>query len=328
MNGCLAGNGQQWLQHAVLQPVGEGRTRGGQRVYPLCRQLQAKAVFLGRSNNQQPIKAAGGRACGSGAHWCWWLWPALVDDKEQVTLKWQSDASQASWLHRWASARLIWMRLAVQYRELRQRGEKLPGFQKAVLGSNAKAMLDDALLRIVADHFQLDETMRDAASFTARLQQHSGDLVPVADKRLKLISDMLSERADLDRTLNRNFPLAWAHAHRDIKAQLDALMGEGFLRQTPAPWLDELPRYLKGIRLRIDKLGGQIGKDRATVAELDALWQQYQARAAGRPLWQQPEPLVRYRFMLEEYRVSVFAQQLGTRMPVSDKRLREQWQLC
>ena len=119
------------------------------------------------------------------------LWPALVDDKEQVTLKWQSDASQAGWLHRWASARLIWMRLAVQYRELRQRGEKLPGFQKAVLGSNAKAMLDDALLRIVADHFRLDEPIRDAATFAARLQQHSGDLVPVADKRLKLISDML-----------------------------------------------------------------------------------------------------------------------------------------
>ncbi|MDF1629470.1 MAG: ATP-dependent RNA helicase HrpA [Alcanivoracaceae bacterium] len=256
------------------------------------------------------------------------LWPALVDDKEQVTLKWQSDAAQAGWLHRWATARLIWMRLAVQYRELRQRGEKLPGFQKAILGSNAKAILDDALLRIVADHFQLDEPIRDAQSFAARLQQHSGDIVPVADKRLALISEVLSERADLQRSLNRNFPLAWAHAHRDISAQLDALMGEGFLRQTPAPWLDELPRYLKAIRLRIDKLGGQIGKDRATVAELDALWQQYQARAAGRPLWQQPEPLVRYRFMLEEYRVSLFAQQLGTRMPVSDKRLREQWQLC
>jgi ATP-dependent helicase HrpA len=65
-------------------------------------------------------------------------------------------------------------------------------------------------------------------------------------------------------------------------------MGDGFLRQTPPPWLDELPRYLKGIRLRIDKLGGQIGKDR----------------------------------------VSVFAQQLGTKVPVPDKRLREQWQLC
>ena len=65
-------------------------------------------------------------------------------------------------------------------------------------------------------------------------------------------------------------------------------MGDGFLRQTPALWVDELPRYLKAIRLRIDKFGGQIGKDR----------------------------------------VSVFAQQLGTRMPVSDKRVREQWQLC
>jgi len=231
-------------------------------------------------------------------------------------------------LHRWATARLLWMRLGLQYRELRQRAESLPGFHKVALGGQAKAILDDALLRIAADHFQLDEPVRSANAFAARLDSHKGTVMPVANKRLTQFSDLLSDFAALNKSLNRNFPLAWAHAHRDIKVQLDALMGEGFLRQTPGPWLDELPRYLKGIRLRIDKLGGQIGKDRATVAELDALWQQYQARAAGRPLWQQPEALVRYRFMLEEYRVSVFAQQLGTRMPVSDKRLREQWQLC
>ena len=64
------------------------------------------------------------------------------------------------------------------------------------------------------------------------------------------------------------------------------------------------------------------------MAELEALWAQYQTRAGNTPLWRQPEPLLTYRFLLEEYRVSLFAQQLGTRMPVSAKRLRQQWEAC
>jgi len=102
----------------------------------------------------------------------------------------------------------------------------------------------------------------------------------------------------------------------------------GFLREVPPEWLAEYPRYLKALAHRLERLGGQIGRDRAQVAELEALREQYQARAGDTPVWRQPEPLVSYRFLLEEYRVSLFAQQLGTRMPVSAKRLRQQWEAC
>lgn len=96
----------------------------------------------------------------------------------------------------------------------------------------------------------------------------------------------------------------------------------------PADWLAEYPRYLNAIAQRIDKLGGQISRDRAQTLELAPLTEQWQRRAQGKPLWQWPAALLEYRYLLEEYRVSLFAQQLGTRQPVSAKRLRQHWEQC
>ncbi len=128
--------------------------------------------------------------------------------------------------------------------------------------------------------------------------------------------------------LEKNFPLAWAHAHRDLKQQFSVLFCEDFLLQVPWGWLQEYPRYLSAIGHRLDKLGGQIGKDRTLTAELEAYQKQYTTRAGGVPLWQQPEPLQTFFWMLQEYRVSLFAQQLGTQVPVSSKRLNKQWEAC
>jgi ATP-dependent helicase HrpA len=129
-------------------------------------------------------------------------------------------------------------------------------------------------------------------------------------------------------TLEKNFPLAWAHAHRDLKQQLGQLFPDDVLLQVPWAWLQEYPRLLGAIDLRLDKLGGQIGKDRTLSAELEAYSKQHETRAAGAPLWKQPEPLQQFFWMLQEYRVSLFAQQLGTKLSVSAKRLNKQWEQC
>ena len=98
------------------------------------------------------------------------------------------------------------------------------------------------------------------------------------------------------------------------------------MRETPAEWLREVPRYLKAIEQRFDKIAAQLQRDRVWTAELSAAWEQYQARAAKHAQeGKRDAELVLYRWMLEEYRVSLFAQQLGTRMAVSDKRLSKQW---
>jgi ATP-dependent RNA helicase HrpA len=100
-----------------------------------------------------------------------------------------------------------------------------------------------------------------------------------------------------------------------------------FMRDTPGEWLSQYPRYTRALRTRIERLRGQYGKDQKHTALLQSLaaplWELLEARPG---LLLQCAPAMRYRWMLEELRVSLFAQNLGTRMPVSEKRLREQWQ--
>jgi ATP-dependent helicase HrpA len=115
-------------------------------------------------------------------------------------------------------------------------------------------------------------------------------------------------------------------ALNDIKQQLAHLVYPGFVRETPAEWLKELPRYLKAIEQRFDKLAAQVQKDRVWSGELSGCWEQYTTRLnKHRKEGKRDHELQQYRWMLEEYRVSLFAQQLGTKMAVSDKRLNKQW---
>ena len=88
------------------------------------------------------------------------------------------------------------------------------------------------------------------------------------------------------------------------------------------------PRYLKAIELRLEKLPSQVQKDRVWSGELAGLWTQYENRLKKHAQEGKRDPqLELYRWWLEEYRVSLFGQQLGTKVPISDKRLSKQWSL-
>ncbi|MEY1662119.1 ATP-dependent RNA helicase HrpA [Isoalcanivorax beigongshangi] len=257
-------------------------------------------------------------------------YPALQDDGKQVTLGHFARSEEAQWQHRWGVARLLALRQGESLRLLRRFAGQQPGFQKMAAERSplAQRVLDDALLRAVAQHFSGLEHVRDEAAFRALWQQGRGSLVPAAEQWLRQWGELLASYRTLMARLEKNFPLAWAHAHRDLKQQLAGLFPPTVLRDTPAQALAEYPRYLHAISLRLDKLGGQLNKDRAWAQELEGLWEQYQLRAGDRPLWQQSPALAEYRWLLEEYRVSLFAQQLGTRVPVSPKRLRQHWETC
>ncbi|MDY6981563.1 MAG: DUF3418 domain-containing protein, partial [Pseudomonadota bacterium] len=90
--------------------------------------------------------------------------------------------------------------------------------------------------------------------------------------------------------------------------------------------LQQLPRYLQALRIRLEKYGLQVAKDREATRLLERLWTQYAERRA----WNERHEIVderldAYRWLLEELRVSLFAQALGTRVPVSEKRLERAW---
>ncbi|MFM8328176.1 MAG: DUF3418 domain-containing protein, partial [Pirellulaceae bacterium] len=106
-----------------------------------------------------------------------------------------------------------------------------------------------------------------------------------------------------------------------IQNQVKTLYEPLFLQQTPWEWLREFPRYFRGMVVRCDKSAGQIPKDQATEALLKRFWDAWEQRPGDdrqRPIedqWQQ------FRWAIEELRVSLFAQTLGTRIAVSPKRL-------
>jgi ATP-dependent helicase HrpA len=99
------------------------------------------------------------------------------------------------------------------------------------------------------------------------------------------------------------------------------------LTDTPWPWLKHFPRYFRAIEYRFDKLkSGAQSRDRAACEEIGQWWESYRQYVDDHPLAEQVDAdLVHFRWMLEEYRVSRFAQPLGTAIPVSAKRLQRQW---
>jgi ATP-dependent helicase HrpA len=144
-----------------------------------------------------------------------------------------------------------------------------------------------------------------------------------------LTLDILKLWHGLQKRFKGKIDLAQAVALNDIKQQLGNLVYPGFVRETPGLWLKELPRFLKAIELRLEKLPAQVQKDRVWSGELSGYWAQYAARLDKHRQEGKRDPqLELYRWWLEEYRVSLFGQQLGTKVPVSDKRLGKQWNLA
>ena len=134
------------------------------------------------------------------------------------------------------------------------------------------------------------------------------------------------QQNEIKKRLKGRIDLSMAVALNDIKAQLAGLMYAGFVRDTPALWLQEYPRYLKAIEQRLDKLPSQVQQDRVWTLELTGYLDKLKKRQTKHAQeGQYDEALTLYRWMLEEYRVSLFAQQLGTKVAVSDKRLSKQW---
>ena len=120
---------------------------------------------------------------------------------------------------------------------------------------------------------------------------------------------------------------AFAYAREDVESQLDALYPPGFLYLTPWQWTSHYPRYMKALDLRLQRLSGQQHKDQQHTETLAALYQPLRQYLVQNPEALRINPELRqYRWLLEELRVSFFAQSLGTALPVSAKRLEEQWQ--
>jgi ATP-dependent helicase HrpA len=190
----------------------------------------------------------------------------------------------------------------------------------------AKSLPDALTERAFRECFAPEDAAlpRNAEAFAAALERGRADIADVADRLAALILDVLREWRGIRAALAGLTSPVFTTAVADIHQQVSRLLGPTFLETTPRAWLDELPRYFRAIARRVDRLRGNVGRDaelagraRPFVEALDALLREAQvpaARAAAEEL----------RWMVEEYRVSLHAQELRTAVRISEQRLREQ----
>jgi ATP-dependent helicase HrpA len=168
---------------------------------------------------------------------------------------------------------------------------------------------------------------RNEAEFNARKDEGRARLSLLAQEMARLVGAILAEYAGLPRKLLQAKP--FGSAHQDMEAQLARLMTKSFVIDTPYTQLVHFPRYLKGMAMRVDKLKGDPGRDSQRTQEMTPLVQQWQRaekqlRTQGRGA--EDARLDEFRWMLEELRIALFAQELRTPVPMSVKRLQKVWE--
>ncbi len=257
------------------------------------------------------------------------VYPALVEENGTVREGRFSTQAEAEFQHRRALQRLLLQQLAEPAKFLRG---KLPGLTELGLLyrelGRIEALVEDILLASLDTCILEGEAPlpRDGAALAGLAERKRGSWAEHAERLARQTLEVLKLWHGLQKRFKGKIDLSQAVALNDIKQQLANLVYPGFVRETPSAWFKELPRYLKAVELRLEKLGGQVQKDRVWSGELSNLWAQYKARADKHAQeGKRDEQLTLYRWWLEEYRVSLFAQQLGTKVPISDKRLSKQW---
>jgi len=258
--------------------------------------------------------------------------PALVEKQQRVDLQVLDNPLEAREQTRRGVVRLAMLQLGQTGKYLRRellRGKDL-GLAVVNLGRREQ-VIDDLISAAVARACfgENAESVSDAGEFNQRIDSGRAQLVEIAQEYEALLFELLQQvlgiRADMKA---KKSALALAFAFADINQQLDTLFEPGFLWRTPWDWLQHYPRYLSAIQIRLDKAPQNPRRDKQNIELLQQHWQRHldllerlgSARFSELQSWQA------YRWMVEELRVSLFAQTLKTQFPVSDKRLKKQWE--
>ncbi len=256
-------------------------------------------------------------------------YPALEDNIDAVSVKLFDTVQEAEASHRQGVARLMRFELKEQIKQL-EKG--LPNFNQYALVFRNIMSPDDLredLLTAIADRAFIgeDDLPRSNAEFM-QLKQRARTRLPAVSEAIARqaqaiaieYQSLINNQAKMPATVNR--------LKKDVEQQVQLLVYKNCFTQTPWQHLQHVPRYLKALNLRIQKQPANPDRDGKNAASVGLLWQKWQDKTsqlqqAGSLI---PPALQDYRWLIEELRVSLFAQELKTPFPVSIKRLEKTWQ--
>lgn len=256
------------------------------------------------------------------------LFNALVDDKDAVVLQAFDTREAAQAAHRLGLRRLFMLALKEQVKFLEKNLFSSKEYGQTMtmqfLPFGSAQDLQRQIFALTFDRSCLGDPLpANEKEFAARCKDAKSRLNLVAQEIARLVSAVLQEY----HILQKNLPAAKAHgaATQDIKAQCEWLLHKEFIARTPYERLQHLPRYLKAINVRLEKLRADPARDARQFAQMQALQQAWQRKLAAQQ-GNVDSKVEEFGWLLQELRVSLFAQELKTPVIVSVKRLQKMWE--
>lgn len=254
-------------------------------------------------------------------------YPALVDKQTSVDLCLLADADLAASETSRGLVRLYKLRSVQQRNALRKQFSRFAKQHALILPAQLADLTDQAIDCVYRAAFDITSTVpRSSAEFEQYLNEGKRRLLRIGDELEKLLESILTEQWQIRSRLAGLGQDELAYLRTDIATQLDRLLTKDCLQTTDFERLCEYPRYLQAVNVRLEKLPFVGPRDKPQTEELQRLWKRYEQKANTLGL-NKKGLLQALRWQLEEYRVSQFAQQLGTQVPVSAKRIEKQFAL-
>lgn len=250
-------------------------------------------------------------------------YPAIVDDGKSVSVRVESTADAAAAATRDGVLRLVLLNVPTPASYVQ---EHLTSQEKLALAAspyqNAAALIEDCRRAVVSRILGQRGSIRTQAAFEQTRDAVSAALVDDLFACVSLVARILTKSREVERGIKSQNSLALLGPLNDIRSQLAGLLHPGFIAAAGVDRLAHFPRYLDGMIDRLKTLANEPGKDRTRMSEFERMARAYEDAGGTIPLTAgATAAIVETRWLLEEYRVSVFAQRLGTAQPVSPQRI-------
>jgi ATP-dependent helicase HrpA len=252
-------------------------------------------------------------------------YPAIVDEKTSVAIRLEATADEAAFQTRKGLARLLSLTVPspVSYVQ-----EHLSSQEKLALAAapypSPKAVIEDCRAAIFDAAIATRGSVRTQAEFDALRQEVTQSSVDGVFEGVSLVAKIITAWRDVERAMKKANSISLLGALNDVRGQLEGLVHAGFVRETGLERLRHLPRYLQGAKIRVEQLADAAGRDRAWMTEFERASKLFADAGGSVPLPERADAkIVHARWMLEELRVGLFAQRLGTAETVSVQRIQK-----
>ena len=254
-------------------------------------------------------------------------YPAIIDNQHSVSIKLVDSLEEQKRLSKLGIRRLLILNIPSPIKYLH---EKLPNKSKLGLYFNSFGtvlnLIDDCIAcgvdHLIEKNNQIIDNQQQYQQLLTYTKSHINETVVDIAKQVESI---LTLHFNINKKLKGRVDLSLAFALSDIKQQVSELVYKGFVAQTGYDKLPDIYRYLSAIEKRLEKLGSNMAKDRQAMNIIEEVKNEYQTWLNSLPENQKSlSKVTNIKWMIEELRVNLFAQQLGTPYPISAKRIRQQ----